>query len=78
MGNYWTMRVKTFGPNDSKRKIAWTRALWHYRVGMELEKTKEPPKDIQNTIRNFLNDKAPLQELIGKMESRLRSSVFYS
>ena len=66
MGNYWTMRVKTFGPNDSKRKIAWTRALWHYRVGMVLEKIKEPPKDIQNTIRNFLNDKAPLQELIGK------------
>jgi len=63
MGNYWTMRTKTLGPDNPKRKIAWTKAVWQYRKGMELEKIKELPKDVQGYIRYFFDDQAHLQDL---------------
>jgi hypothetical protein len=53
MGNYWTMRTESLGPNDPKREIAWTKATWHYRMGMELEQVKELPKDVRTYIGYF-------------------------
>ncbi|MDO9227970.1 MAG: O-antigen ligase family protein [Syntrophales bacterium] len=63
MGNYWTMRTKTLGPDNPKSKITWTKAVWQYRKGMELEKIKELPKDVQVYIRYFFDDQAHLQDL---------------
>jgi len=57
------MRTKTLGPDNPKSKIAWTKAVWQYRKGMELEKIKELPKDVQVYIRYFFDDQAHLQDL---------------
>jgi hypothetical protein len=53
MGNYWTMRTKSLGPENPKSKIAWTKAVWHYRQGMEVEQVKELPKDVRTYIGYF-------------------------
>jgi hypothetical protein len=61
MGNYWTMRSKTLGPGDPKRDIAWTRAVWHYRL--ELEQKKDLPEEVKGYIRNFYTDERHRQAL---------------
>jgi O-antigen ligase len=58
MGNYWTMRAKTLGPGSPQSDVAWTKALWHYRKGLELEKQKKLPDFVQAYVRNFFTDKA--------------------
>ena len=63
MGNYWTMRSKTFGPGDPKGEISWTRAVWHYRKGMEIERAASLPEDVKGYIRNFYADGRPLPAL---------------
>jgi hypothetical protein len=55
IGNYCTMRAKSLGPDDPKREIAWTKAAWHYRQGMELEQVKELPKDVRTYIGYFFS-----------------------
>ncbi len=52
MGNYWTMRAKFLGQGNPESTIAWTRAMYHYRKGMEIEQVKELPKDVQAYIGN--------------------------
>jgi hypothetical protein len=56
MGKYWTMRTKSLRPDDPKRKITWTKAALHYRLGMELEQVKELPKDVRTYIGYFFQD----------------------
>jgi O-antigen ligase len=51
MGNYWTMRAKVFGVETPQGKIAMARAMKHYRKGMEVERVRELPKDIQAFIK---------------------------
>jgi O-antigen ligase len=63
MGNYWTMRSKTLGPDNPKSEINWTRAVWHYRKGVELEQKKDLPEDVKGYIRNFYTDERHLQAL---------------
>lgn len=53
MGKYWTMRTKSLGSNNPKRENAWTKAMSHYRRGMELEQVKALPKDVQTYIGYF-------------------------
>ncbi len=53
MGKYWTMRSKSFKPDDPKRENALAKAVWHYRKGMELEQVKELPKDVRTYIEGF-------------------------
>ncbi len=63
MGNYWTMRSKVLGPNDPKNEANWTKAVWYYRKGMELENKKELPEQVKIHIRSFYTDKAHWQSL---------------
>ncbi|TRZ50903.1 hypothetical protein D4S03_05945, partial [bacterium] len=56
MGNYWTMRSKTFGPKDPQSGIAWAKAVWHYRLGMALEKRTRLPENHRVYMVNFLRD----------------------
>jgi O-antigen ligase len=51
MGNYWTMRAKFLRPKNPESEIAWTKAMHHYRKGMEVEGLKELPKDVQAYMR---------------------------
>jgi len=60
MGNYWTMRSKTLPPNDPSSKIAWTKAVWHYRQGMALEKRWKLPEDVRAYLANFFWNEAAL------------------
>ncbi len=63
MGNYWTMRAKTMEGEKAKSDAAWQKAVRHYRKGMEVEKIKELPKDVQGFIRNFFQDENHLKLL---------------
>jgi hypothetical protein len=56
MGNYWTMRSKTFGPKDPQSGVAWAKAVWHYRLGMSLEKRKKLPEDVRGYLANFFRN----------------------
>jgi O-antigen ligase len=63
MGNYWTMRSKTLAPDDTKGQVNWTRALWHYRKGMDLEMKKELPEEVKGFIKSFYTDEGHWQGL---------------
>jgi O-antigen ligase len=63
MGNYRTMRSKTFGPGDPKSEVNWAKAVWHYRKGVELEGKKDLPEGVKGYIRNFYTDEAHRQPL---------------
>jgi O-antigen ligase len=60
MGNYWAMRSKGFAAGDSRGEIAWTRALWHYRQGVALERRPRLPDHIRGYLRNFTSPEAEL------------------
>ncbi|MHB8909239.1 MAG: O-antigen ligase family protein [Syntrophales bacterium] len=53
MGNYLTMRINTLAPDDPRRAPGWSRAAWHYRTGMKLEKRKQLPEDVRGYLANF-------------------------
>jgi len=56
LGNYWTMRSKTFDPSDMKHQVAWTKALWHYKNAMKLDKSGKLVEEITNYVKNFYPD----------------------
>jgi O-antigen ligase len=56
MGNYWTMRSKTFGPQNPRSVVAWAKAVRHYRLGMVLEKRTRLPEDVRGYLVNFMQD----------------------
>lgn len=64
MGNYWTMRSKTLQPADPRCAVSLTRAVWHYRKGMELTQAKSLPADVKGYIRNFYPDERHLLGLL--------------
>ena len=49
--------------DDPKSEINWTRAVWHYRKGMELEGKKDLPEDVKGYIRNVYADEKHRQAL---------------
>lgn len=63
MGNYWTMRAKTLGLGSPRSEAVWTKAVWHFRKGMELEKRKELPDHIKAFIKTFFTDPEHLQDV---------------
>jgi len=56
MGNYWTMRSKNPPPDDPLGEVAWTKAVWHYRLGMSLEERKKLPEDVRGYLANFFRN----------------------
>jgi hypothetical protein len=64
LGNYWTMRSKTFAPSDMRYDVAWTKARWHYKNAMKLDKSKQLMDEITGYVKNFYPDEEHLNELL--------------
>ncbi|MHB8772550.1 MAG: O-antigen ligase family protein [Syntrophales bacterium] len=62
MGNYLTMRIETLAPKDPQRAPNWTRADWHYRRGMMLEKRSRLPEDVRGYLEAFYLHEAALYQ----------------
>lgn len=56
LGNYWVMRSKSIWPTDPEKKIAWTKACWHYKKAQEVDGSKEMLKRIIRYVWNFYPD----------------------
>jgi len=56
IGNYWTMRSRTWGEGDPKAAANWLRAVWHYRKAMQLDGTRQTREEIETYVRNFYPD----------------------
>ncbi len=63
MGNYWTMRSKSFNAGNPQAAIAWIKGVWHYQKAMKLDKGKELREEIIRYVRTFYTDPERFRDL---------------
>jgi len=63
MGNYWTMRSKSFSAGDPQGEVAWIKGVWHYQKAMALDKRKELREEIIRYVRGFHTDPGRFKDL---------------
>jgi hypothetical protein len=69
MGNYWTMRSHSLPPEDPQADVAWTKALWHYRRALALDKGKAAREEIGQFVkRSYPNDEARVTEVLTEVK----------
>lgn len=51
LGNYWTMRSKTFGPHDPASEETWIKAIWHYHKAQEMDNSKGLDEEIKRYVK---------------------------
>ena len=66
MGNYWVGRSGSLPPEDPKAEIAWTKALWHYKMALSLDNSKAVREEIAQFVKSFYPDEAKVREALGE------------
>jgi hypothetical protein len=53
IGNYWVVRSKTMLPSEPGWEAVWTKAKWHYKKALSLDKREDLRDDIEQFVRKF-------------------------
>ena len=56
MGNYWTMRSKTFGPHDPRSEETWIKAIWHYHKAQKMDNSKGLREEIMQYVKRMRSE----------------------
>jgi hypothetical protein len=64
MGKYWTMRSRTLEYDPVRQDNAWTKACWHFKKALELNKSKKVTDEITGYVKNFYSDQSRVREAI--------------
>jgi hypothetical protein len=70
LGNYWLMRSKTFDPAVLAWEVALTKAKYHYRKGLDLERglgRKAMLREIRDYVWNLYPDREFLEAVTGNL-----------
>jgi O-antigen ligase len=66
IGNYWVVRSKTMLPSEPGWEAVWTKAKWHYKKALSLDKREDLRDEIEQFVRKFYPGRGwPMVPILG-------------